>query len=328
MIHIIVNHINHSLVETSAVPVTFLRVLSQKMLATCKLWYASGVFGEILFRNLYYLEQNVFIRYFQVLEPCTIQYRLQAPYLCVQMLLQNEGHYFSSKSEGLICRENQYNLFYLPDGWVELYLKSSGLYIVFEAGQTIQLERLRKQYPLIGKAIQTEGRKPVWLYNPSPPASTAIHLKVQELLQPDITDIVAEPAAQNQFAGILYPFITALQEKENGPAAKKYQENIEAARAFIEANFTDEITVASLSHKFGMNSTYFKTYFKKYVGLTAAAYQRQVRMDYALVILQKGVSVKDVAYAVGYDTVSGFIEAYVKSFGITPLKAQQQSYKQ
>jgi len=62
--------------------------------------------------------------------------------------------------------------------------------------------------------------------------------------------------------------------------------------------------------------------------LKAAAYQRQVRMDYALVILQKGVSVKDVAYAVGYDTVSGFIEAYVKSFGITPLKAQQQSYKQ
>ena len=50
-------------------------------------------------------------------------------------------------------------------------------------------------------------------------------------------------------------------------------------------------------------------------------------MEKAKSILQNGVSVKDVAYAVGYDTVSGFIEAYVKTFGITPLKAQQQSCK-
>ncbi len=61
--------------------------------------------------------------------------------------------------------------------------------------------------------------------------------------------------------------------------------------------------------------------FKKYTGLTLFEYLDNLKLNYALTLLQTGEeSVLDIAMALGYDSVSHFIKRFKAAFGITPQK--------
>lgn len=59
------------------------------------------------------------------------------------------------------------------------------------------------------------------------------------------------------------------------------------------------------------------------LGLSPAQYVRQVRLQRAAELLQKGdyLTVKETAAAVGYQNSSYFIEQYAATFGHTPMSA-------
>ena len=52
--------------------------------------------------------------------------------------------------------------------------------------------------------------------------------------------------------------------------------------------------------------------------MTFAQWRQQSRLFAALERLSEGESVTDVAMAVGYSSVSAFIEVFRQSFGVTP----------
>ena len=60
--------------------------------------------------------------------------------------------------------------------------------------------------------------------------------------------------------------------------------------------------------------------FKQQTGMTFREYRRQVRLMIALERLAQGDSVTRVAYDVGYDSPSAFIEVFRKVMGSTPGK--------
>ena len=61
--------------------------------------------------------------------------------------------------------------------------------------------------------------------------------------------------------------------------------------------------------------------FKKYTGLTLFEYLDNLKLNYALTLLQTGEeSVLDIAMTLGYDSVSHFIKRFKAAFGITPQK--------
>ena len=61
-----------------------------------------------------------------------------------------------------------------------------------------------------------------------------------------------------------------------------------------------------------------RRYFKSHLGLTPLAFHRRIRLNYARQLLEQGSDYLNAAYACGYQSVSGFREAFVRQFGETP----------
>ena len=73
---------------------------------------------------------------------------------------------------------------------------------------------------------------------------------------------------------------------------------------------TDEVGGASLRT--------FERLFVEETGLSLAAWRRQSRMLASISLLSEGVSISEVAHAVGYDSAAAFSTAFKQCFGVPP----------
>lgn len=65
--------------------------------------------------------------------------------------------------------------------------------------------------------------------------------------------------------------------------------------------------------------------FKKYMGITMTEYLNQIRLDYAINMIQTtNKNILDIAQELGFSSVSYFNVIFKKRYGITPLEARQK----
>lgn len=80
--------------------------------------------------------------------------------------------------------------------------------------------------------------------------------------------------------------------------------------------------------KFGVAPATVRRYFLKNYHMTFQAYCRAKRMGNAFQQLKKGETLDNVALDNGYESLSGFREAFSRLFGMPPAKSKQQEEKQ
>lgn len=88
---------------------------------------------------------------------------------------------------------------------------------------------------------------------------------------------------------------------------------IEAAQAQPEQRWTDAMLLDR-----GLEPVRVRRWFKTHFGMTFHTYLRNRRLGLALDRLEGGKSIDDVAYEVGYESVSGFRDAFHQAFRATP----------
>ncbi len=71
----------------------------------------------------------------------------------------------------------------------------------------------------------------------------------------------------------------------------------------------------------GLDPDHVRRAFKKHVGMTLAAYQRSLRLGSALGTIRSGGSATNAALDAGYDSESGFREAFERLFGVAPSQS-------
>lgn len=90
-------------------------------------------------------------------------------------------------------------------------------------------------------------------------------------------------------------------------------------RDFVQENFLDyNMTLESLAEKFDVSVTYLSRSFKKVAGKNYKEYIIQLKMEYAIELLEEGASVIEVSQKAGYANVSHFIRTFRKQIGVTP----------
>jgi AraC-like DNA-binding protein len=82
----------------------------------------------------------------------------------------------------------------------------------------------------------------------------------------------------------------------------------------------DDRTLDDWAHHAGMARRTFMRAFSAQVGMSFGRWRQQARLFAALEMLIQRKSVTDVAVAVGYDSVSAFIEMFRKMLGTTPQR--------
>lgn len=94
---------------------------------------------------------------------------------------------------------------------------------------------------------------------------------------------------------------------------------VQRMQDYIDAHFTEKITLCDLSGAALFSPFYCARIFKELTGLTAADYIRRLRLSRsALRLRDEKCKVIDLAYESGYNSVDGYQRAFHNEFGCNP----------
>ena len=128
--------------------------------------------------------------------------------------------------------------------------------------------------------------------------------------------------------GILYYFMglisenryysdTSLLSKTNIPNNKE----LNTVFAYIKENYNKKISLSDMAKSINMSTKYFNNFFKKNTNLTPFEFLMQYRIEQACVqLIQTDINVTDIAYNVGFNDLSYFINVFKRYKGTSPLK--------
>lgn len=97
-----------------------------------------------------------------------------------------------------------------------------------------------------------------------------------------------------------------------------HDKKLDEVKSFLDANFMETPKLPELSKRFNLNVMQLKNGFKSKFGITIRSYIIQLKMERAVLLLEENHRVKEIAYLLGYQSVSHFITTFKNYHGITP----------
>jgi AraC-like DNA-binding protein len=126
------------------------------------------------------------------------------------------------------------------------------------------------------------------------------------------------------FADQLGQYVESLAIIEEGdePSA------IARARRFIHSNVDQALPLGDVAREAGLSESHFCRLFKDATGLTLTDYINRCRIDWAKrELLRPEIRISEVAFNVGYQSLSQFNRSFVRIAGVTPTKYRRQRVK-
>lgn len=104
---------------------------------------------------------------------------------------------------------------------------------------------------------------------------------------------------------------------ENNPTIEK----INRARMLMRENIGNPLSPEQIASELGLGYTWFRRVFREYMGISPAQYQIQLRMAKAKELLvSSGLPVSEIAYELGFESISQFSTFFKKRTGTTPTE--------
>lgn len=100
-----------------------------------------------------------------------------------------------------------------------------------------------------------------------------------------------------------------------------------AALAYINQHYMEDITIAQLTQASGSSKSTLQRDMIDFTGMAPLQYIHYLRMKRAAVMLMQKKPIADIAFDVGYNTISSFNRHFLSEFGVSPTqwrKEQQQ----
>src|SRR5882757_2752163 len=96
------------------------------------------------------------------------------------------------------------------------------------------------------------------------------------------------------------------------------------AKLFIDKNFAGNINLDAIADEAFFSKYHFIRLFKMAYGKTPHQYLTSVRIENAKLLLQTNMSVADVCFDVGFDSISSFTGLFKRITGNTPSSYQKE----
>lgn len=97
-----------------------------------------------------------------------------------------------------------------------------------------------------------------------------------------------------------------------------YQQNINQACERLSTLFQEPIDYHELSHSLNMSYENFRKIFKELTGQSPARYHTQQKIKQARLMLESGLSIREVSILTGYSDVFAFSKQFKKTTGLAP----------
>jgi len=112
----------------------------------------------------------------------------------------------------------------------------------------------------------------------------------------------------------------ALQKRHHEP------QSVRRARVIIEMKHDEELSLASVAGAVNVSASYFSEIFKKATGINFVEYVARLRVEKARNLLQNpDKRISEVAFEVGFQSLSQFNRAFKMHAGMTPSEARESA---
>ena len=100
---------------------------------------------------------------------------------------------------------------------------------------------------------------------------------------------------------------------------------LQEALNFMQNNFKQPINQVDIAKHVHITPQYFSKLFKSEINITFHEYLRNMRLDYAMTLLNTtSMSVTDVCMEGGFNSVSNFTKIFKKRFGVLPKDVRKK----
>ena len=98
---------------------------------------------------------------------------------------------------------------------------------------------------------------------------------------------------------------------------------------YIRQNYSSPITLTSVSQKYGYSPNYISQMIKNTTGMTFKSYVNHLRMQTAYNrILYQDTSFKQIAYDVGYENYTSFLDIFIRKYNISPTELRNSAQEE
>ncbi|MGN8842021.1 helix-turn-helix domain-containing protein [Niallia sp. HCP3S3_B10] len=105
---------------------------------------------------------------------------------------------------------------------------------------------------------------------------------------------------------------------------KQDQELLHKLLTFIQAHFTESITLKSIAGKLGYNYNYLSKYFNHNVNMSFVDFLNETRVNYACYLLiYSDHNISEIAFLCGYESIRSFNRNFVKIKLCTPKEYRE-----
>ncbi|MCX2584317.1 helix-turn-helix transcriptional regulator [Pedobacter sp. MR22-3] len=160
----------------------------------------------------------------------------------------------------------------------------------------------------------------------SPYSTNHSQISVLRLLQrPPVADNLKESYIKSKVKELLFLSLSAYSTNTTYNTWQVFNQididKLKAVKDFLSINYLSALTLEGISSKFLLNEFKLKKGFKDLFGLTVFGYIHELRMQHAYtLIISGGLTVGEIAAAIGYTSDSSFIRAFKLFYGQSPGK--------
>ena len=151
----------------------------------------------------------------------------------------------------------------------------------------------------------------------------------------DVTQLILMDALMEQLSGItpeptqIESLLMQMEDEAFAAAAPapsaSILDTVEKTKQYVDAHYTEDLSLGALASRFAMDDAYLSRCFKQVAGCNLTLYVMHLRVAEAKRLLaEKGLSITEVAQAVGYDDYSYFSRVFKKLVGKSPRAYQEE----
>lgn len=114
-----------------------------------------------------------------------------------------------------------------------------------------------------------------------------------------------------------------LTDRNSPPGSSSFPKLIQDTLAYIDANFTNDISLQDIADAMNISSSRLCHTFKEQMGVSLWNYVIVQRINYAQTLLNADAAITDVCYECGFRDYAHFIKVFHKLAGVTPGQYQR-----
>lgn len=108
---------------------------------------------------------------------------------------------------------------------------------------------------------------------------------------------------------------------------KSDQDSIKRLLQYCSENYTEPLTLDSISSNLHLNKYYISHIFKERMDIGFTDFVNNLRIEHACGLLERGVSITEVAFSSGFSSIRTFNRCFLQNMGMTPreyIKKKEQ----